>query len=978
MCGICGFTDYKNDYLLGAMAASLRHRGPDEDGFHYDGGRASLASRRLRIIDLDTGRQPVSNEDGTVTVVFNGEIYNYRELREELRRKGHSFRTSSDTEVLVHLYEERGTELCSALRGMFAFALWDSGKGRLLLARDQFGIKPLYYAETGGSLFFASELKALLLCDRISRDLDPVALDAYFTLLRIPAPLTAFRAVKKLESGCLLVREGGRSEIKRYWDLRPEFPAETGGALRERLLAAFDESVREQLVSDVPLGLLLSGGLDSSAIAYSLGAAGAPVTAFSAGFSGADSAYDETRKAALAASAFGLRHERLEITADAAEVCTRLAEGFDEPFADSSAIPTYLVTRAASGKVKAALTGIGGDELFGGYPRHLGALHLRKYLMLPRPLRSAAAGAAGLLWESRGPRNLAGWAKRFTKGGLLDFPKAYHYWCTFLDEKGKNELYSLDFRTALSGSRYAPPFLPPSPDEIMRYELGGYLQDDLLALADRVSMMNSLELRVPFLDVRLAALTAGVTLSEKTGGGLEPKRLMRRMLAGRLPAELLSQRKMGFQAPVSRWLAEDLAGFMDDALSPRALERSGYLDSSAVARLRGDHLSGRRDHSDRLYSVLMFELWLRSLKGPAAAVSALPVSSPRDFEKILLLNLGGLGDIVMMRPLLLALRSRFPAAKITLLTLDRSASAARLLPELDAVESLAVRYKLPTPLAALRGLLTLLRLRKERFPLLLNQLAVSSPWGRRKLRFLNWILEPGFSAGRCIEDCPGLYDAPIYEREVEDRSEVDLSLRLLEPLGLRPAGRNITFPVPPEDSAWADAELCRRGLAGRFLIGLNPGSFRPSRRWPLERWLELARRMRARYPEAGFVVTTGPGEEKLSEALGSGERTWTPGGALSAGQLAALLAKLSVYVTNDTGPMHLAAAVGTRVAAIFGPSDIVRFTPAVPRAMVRVVRADSAGCFRPCYDFECADPRCLSDITPEAVLEAVEALRGGK
>lgn len=620
MCGICGFTDYKNDALLAAMASSLRHRGPDEDGFHHDGARASLANRRLKIIDLDTGRQPVKNEDGSVVVVFNGEIYNYRELRADLEKRGHRFSTASDTEVLVHLYEEHGPDLCASLRGMFAFAIWDSKRGRLMLARDQFGVKPLYYAEAGGALFFASELKALLLCDRIPKDLDPAAMDAYFTLLRVPAPLTAFRAVRKLESGCVLLRGGGRTEIRRYWELRPmDLSGVPEAELKDRAMAALEASVREQLVSDVPVGLLLSGGLDSAAIASCLGPSGSAVTAFSAGFSGADAAYDETEKAALAASAFGLRHERLEVTGNVSEVCSSLAANFDEPFADSSAIPNYLITRAASGRVKTALTGTGGDELFGGYPRHLGALRLERYLSLPAALRAAASSAADLLPEGRGPRNISGWAKRFTKGGLLDFPRGYHSWCSFLREDEKNSLYSLDFKAALGGARYAPPLLPQSPDEIMRYELAGYLQDDLLTLSDRVSMMNSLELRVPFLDVRLASLMAGISLRTKTGGGLEPKRFMRAMLAGRLPRPLLRQKKMGFQAPVARWLAEDLSGFVSDVLSPKALRRSGFLDPMAVAAMRGEHAAGRRDHSDRLYAALMFELWMDSLRRRGSA-----------------------------------------------------------------------------------------------------------------------------------------------------------------------------------------------------------------------------------------------------------------------------------------------------------------------------------------------------------------------
>ncbi|MBI5744911.1 MAG: asparagine synthase (glutamine-hydrolyzing) [Elusimicrobia bacterium] len=364
MCGICGFSGPSNEPLLKGMAASLAHRGPDEDGFFSDGGNISLGMRRLKIIDFATGSQPISNEDNTVTVVFNGEIYNFKELRADLQAKGHRFRTNTDTEVLVHLYEEHGEAFPKLLRGMFAFALWDAKARKLMLARDQFGIKPLYYALSGNRLYFASELKALRLAAGVCGDLDPLAVDYYFTYLYVPAPLTIYKGVKKLEPASTLVFSGGAVRTAKYWELQA-VPGEerTEEYCLEGIKDLLSKSVKEQLVSDVPLGLLLSGGMDSvSILAFMAEHAGAGVKAFTAGFG--EESFDELPAARAAARHFGAEHIEIPVRADIGAVIRELAGQFDEPFADSSALANYLVTKEARKHVTVALAGVGGGRTF--------------------------------------------------------------------------------------------------------------------------------------------------------------------------------------------------------------------------------------------------------------------------------------------------------------------------------------------------------------------------------------------------------------------------------------------------------------------------------------------------------------------------------------------------------------------------------------------------------------------------------------
>ncbi|OGS13605.1 MAG: asparagine synthase (glutamine-hydrolyzing) [Elusimicrobia bacterium RIFOXYA2_FULL_58_8] len=612
MCGICGFANYRNDGLLKGMAASLAHRGPDADGFFTDGDRVSLGMRRLKVIDLATGAQPMANEDGSVRVVFNGEIYNFKELRAELELKGHHFRSQSDTEVLVHLYEEYGEGMAARLRGMFAFAVWDSKTAALLLARDQFGVKPLFYALSGDKLFFASELKALPLGAQIQDELDPAAIDAYFTHLYIPAPRTIYKRVNKLEPAQTLVFRGGMAKITSYWRLPG--PGLAAPRSEGEWLDAIDDllgrSVAEQLVSDVPLGLLLSGGMDSSSALYYMSRAlTAPVKTFTVGYGSRDASFNETEAARRLSAHFKTDHHEVFLDPDPRMIIEKMALHFDEPFADASAIPTYLVTAEARKKVTVALTGIGGDEMFGGYPRHLGARLLPAYLGLPSFFRNWLWAAARRLPESSGSRNTPGRIKRFIRGGRGSFRTAYTAWLSYFTRGEREQLYAAGLSGALAGPGNILPGRLAGPDDIFAFELRNYLSDDLLCLADRASMANSLELRVPFLDVRLAELMAGAPLALKTRS-FNLKYLLKKLMAPRLPEPVLRGLKQGFQVPLARWYREDMRDFVREVLSPAALKKSGCLNADYAGELLDEHESGRRNLADQLHAAVTFELWL--------------------------------------------------------------------------------------------------------------------------------------------------------------------------------------------------------------------------------------------------------------------------------------------------------------------------------------------------------------------------------
>jgi asparagine synthase (glutamine-hydrolysing) len=607
MCGICGVVSANGSAdpeRVARMSAKLVHRGPDSAG-EFGDGTAALAARRLSIIDLETGDQPIANEDGTLNVVQNGEIYNYRELRHELERAGHAFRTHGDTEVLLHLYEQHGDGFAERLRGMFAVAIWDAPRRRLVLARDRFGIKPLYYREDGAELAFASELRAL---PRGEIDLD--ALEAFLAFNSIPGPLTIFREVRKLPAGHLLLWEDGRVRLERFArpapvsvdELRNEEEAELVEELRSRLR----DSVRAHLVSDVPVGVLLSGGVDSALLAaLAADESGEPLRTFSIGFE--ERSFDELADARRVAERYGTLHRELVLRPDAAVLLPALAEAFDEPFADSSALPTYLVSELAAGDVKVALSGEGGDELFGGYYTYAADLLAQRVgglARLARPLvERLPTSTAKASFDYR--------AKRFVRAAHLPPLERHHGW---------KEIFSADVRAELTGrrSKFDPVDLlraryeeTHGADELARLQdidLGTYLVDDLLVKTDRASMAHSLEARVPYLDTVVTSLALALPTRHKVRG-FAKKVLLRKAAAPLLPREIVHGRKRGFSIPAAAWLRGELEPFARETLSAETLRHQGFFQPEVVRRLLDDHVAGREDLSRQLWGLLAFTLW---------------------------------------------------------------------------------------------------------------------------------------------------------------------------------------------------------------------------------------------------------------------------------------------------------------------------------------------------------------------------------
>jgi asparagine synthase (glutamine-hydrolysing) len=607
MCGICGIASSGGTVdpaRVASMSETLVHRGPDSDGSFADGGIA-LAARRLAIIDLQTGDQPVANEDGRIQVVQNGELYNYRQLRDELERAGHRFATQGDTEVLAHLYEEHGLDFVDRLRGMFAVGLWDRREQRLVLARDRYGIKPLYYRETGGELAFASELRAL---PRGEIDLD--ALEAFLAFNSIPAPLTIFRETRKLAPGHILTWQNGRTELVRYARPAPvpagEVRNDDEAELVEELRARLRDSVRAHLVSDVPVGVLLSGGIDSGALtALAAQESSEPVRTFSIGFE--ERSFDELADARLVAEQYGTHHEELVLRPDAALLLPTLADAFDEPFADSSALPTYLVSELASRHVKVALSGEGGDELFGGYYTYAADLLAVRAGGLARFARPFVER----LPSSSGKASLDYKAKRFVRAAHLPPLERHHAW---------KEIFSRDARAALTGrrsdfdpvdllrTRFAETESAELLARLQDVDLGIYLVDDLLVKTDRASMAHSLEARVPFLDPMVTNFALALPSRHKVRG-LRKKVLLRKAVAPLIPSPLLRRRKRGFSIPAAAWLRGELESFARDTLAESTLRRQGFFEPATVRRILDDHVSGKEDVSRQLWGLLAFTLW---------------------------------------------------------------------------------------------------------------------------------------------------------------------------------------------------------------------------------------------------------------------------------------------------------------------------------------------------------------------------------
>lgn len=604
---------------LQRMNDQLVHRGPDGEGSFWSED-VGLAMRRLAIIDLSTGDQPIFNEDRSVSVVYNGEIYNFLDLRSELESRGHRFETQSDTEVIVHAYEEYGVDCIERLWGMFSIALWDSRKKLLLLARDRLGKKPLvYYVDpNGGGLAFASEMQALLAHPNVPRRVDPRAIDDYLTYLYVPAPRSAYRDVEKLPAGHRLVWQHGRITVEPYWQVRFGDKATlTEAEALEQFGALLRDAVRRRLIADVPLGAFLSGGMDSSSVVAEIAElSSTPVKTFSIGFGERD--FDELRYARQVAERFGTDHHELVVEPHALEVLPTLVRHYGEPYGDSSAIPQYYVAKLTRQHVTVALNGDGGDELLAGYERHWAARVAARYDTIPRFVRHGLIRPLiPLLPEPRQRRAFLRRAKRFMAAAHLPVFDRYLQWVGAFTPVQKRSLYTPEFLAELADNdsgRWLREALAPEPhldpvDAVVRADTLMYLPQDLLVKVDIATMANSLEARSPFLDHRLVEFCAALPSSMKLRGRTS-KWLLRRLMQDRLPPEILTRPKMGFGVPVGEWLRGELRPLLEDTLfSPSALQR-GYFKRAAIRDLVDEHLSRRADRTSHIWGLLMLELWL--------------------------------------------------------------------------------------------------------------------------------------------------------------------------------------------------------------------------------------------------------------------------------------------------------------------------------------------------------------------------------
>jgi asparagine synthase (glutamine-hydrolysing) len=607
------------------MCQVIYHRGPDEDGFYQD-DFAGLGMRRLSIIDLETGQQPVTNEDKTIWLVFNGELYNYIPIHDDLVARGHHFVTRSDTEVIVHAYEEYGDSCVEQFNGMFAFALWDATRRRMLIARDHLGIKPLYYWEGRGELVFGSELKAVVAHPTVPRAVDPVALDHFLTIEYIPAPGTIFQGIHKLPPGHRLIFEQGKARVEKYWDIKPMETPQDEDTAAELLESLIDDAVKMQLMSDVPLGAFLSGGIDSSTVVAAMSKASpAPVKTFSVGFD--DTSYNELPYARAVARRYRTEHHEEILQPDIAATAERLVCFLDEPFGDFSIFPTYLVSEMARRKVKVVLSGDGGDEIFGGYDTYVAQGMDRYYRLLPAPVRQRYIPAlAGLVPPQPAKKGVVNKVKRFVEGAALPDELQHARWMWFMSAEEKARLYRPDLKgslkEALNGNSAEQVFLryfnaAKGLNELAQQQyvdIKTYLVDDILTKVDRMSMAVSLEARVPLLDYRIVELAVNLPAPMKLNRG-QTKRIMRKAMGDRLPEEVLNKPKQGFSIPMKNWLRGPIQPMMTDLLAPELVSRRGYFEPELVTKWVREHLEGSANHSHRLWALMVFEIWHEQMLG---------------------------------------------------------------------------------------------------------------------------------------------------------------------------------------------------------------------------------------------------------------------------------------------------------------------------------------------------------------------------
>ena len=629
MCGICGAVGSADEQLIRSMLRPIAHRGPDDEGVYVSdtstGVRVGLGHRRLSIIDLSPGgHEPMADDTGRIWLTFNGEIYNFMQVRRELEKLGHRFRSESDAEVIIYAYKEWGTECLSRFNGMFAFAIWDARDESLLLARDRLGIKPLYYADTPSGFAFASEIKALLAIPGFERAVDLAALDQFMTFLWTPDPGTVFRGVSKLPPGHYLVYRDGRAEISEYWDLHfEEDDSLSEDEWAERVRAQISESVRAQMIADVPLGAFLSGGLDSSAIvALMTRTAEQKITPYTFGFKRDDLRYDiledDVKYARIVGERFRTDYHEEFLEPSVMDLLPKLIYHLDEPVADPAIMTSYLICRAARERLTVLLSGMGGDEVFAGYPRHLAVRVADAYNMIPqfvsRPLVAALPGSRPGRFNALF-RN----TKKLARSAALPERERYLGFGTYFSEDDKRGLYSgemadqaREFDAYREHRKYFERVAGEDFINQMLYvDMKTFLPCLNLAYTDKTSMASSMEVRVPLLDHELIELSAKIPARLKLKG-LTRKYIFKRAAESWLPREIIHRKKAGFSAPVRAWLVRDLREMVEDLLSDANIKRRGYFDYGFVRRLIDDNLSGREDNSLKIFQLLTLELWHRT------------------------------------------------------------------------------------------------------------------------------------------------------------------------------------------------------------------------------------------------------------------------------------------------------------------------------------------------------------------------------
>jgi asparagine synthase (glutamine-hydrolysing) len=638
VCGICGKLSFDrgatvSPSLLKGMADAIHHRGPDDDGY-YVSGAVGLGFRRLSIIDLNTGHQPISNEDGTVWIVFNGEIYNYQELRQFLLGKGHIFKTKTDTEVIIHLYEEFGEGCVEKLRGMFAFAIWDDRQKSLLLARDRVGIKPLYYSLTQHSLVFGSEVKAILADPEVKAEVVPEMVDRFLSFYYVPGEETLFRNIFKLAPGCCMVVKNGKAQIKQYWDLHFSPREQNFEDAEKELLRLLEESVQLHMIADVPVGFLLSGGVDSTAmLGFAVGKTDRPLSSYTLGFS-APGLDDERPYARLAAQKYGSEHHEMTITSkEFADFLPKFAWHMEEPVCEPQAVALYYVSRLAKDFVKVLISGEGGDEAFAGYQTYRGVLWLERIKRMLGPLGGPVSSS--LLFANRGLRN-----HRIGKyAPMMNLPLQDYYYSRISNpfvffNTHKSELYSKDFIHAVDTDfslRSMKRFLANGAgdgciNKMLYVDTKTSLPDDLLLKADKMTMANSIELRVPLLDHKLLEFAAGLPEDFKVRG-ITTKYIFKQALRNRVQKPILERRKAGFPVPYVDWLKTELKGWVEDVLLDRQSMARGYFNRGCIEKLIEED-SRVGGYSKEILSLVSLELWHRAFLKPEPESPSQTPASP--------------------------------------------------------------------------------------------------------------------------------------------------------------------------------------------------------------------------------------------------------------------------------------------------------------------------------------------------------------